>query len=43
MIFTPEMIDKNRSEIRALNLPKPLQKVQDITDATVELYKSKNK
>lgn len=40
MLITPLMIEQVRSEIRAMNLPKPALKVQDITDNTVETYKS---
>lgn len=39
MVITPEMIERTRFEIRALNLPKPSQKIEDLTDATVQLYK----
>lgn len=41
MSITPQMIEQVRSEIRAMNLPKPALKVQDITDNTVDTYKSK--
>lgn len=41
MLITSQMIEQVRSEIRAMNLPKPALKVEDITDNTVNTYKSK--